>query len=408
MIPPAGGASATQTALLQAGSLGLAEEKRRFLDASMADGVGGRHSTGVRWWIIYLWHGLALSPVPRPGEVPFETMLAEEDLVEDWILWMAVHRPSGRQIGRKSLKKYESSFRAWHRRYARRDFGLGPKGSRVGDILKGYARLVDQPPPRERLGCTPADLAEGMSRQSISTMWRAAVSFGLVALARGCEFALDSGRREAFDPTQHMTVEDVSFFFGPDGVEHARVRMRKRKDLRLLRGKHAVVIIAGAPDGAHIDAVRALRSWIAVRRALGIADSRPLFCDEQGAGITVAQVRDMVKSLMEAVGRDPRLYGAHSLRIGGATAALAAGVSPQLIRLMGRWSSDIYEIYCRMSEEAALGVGAAICSAVVTDVEAGFHEEHLELTTNEVGFFLRERDTLGGEEGDDGSDEEEA
>ena len=75
---------------------------------------------------------------------------------------------------------------------------------------------------------------------------------------------------------------------------------------------------------------------------------------------------------------------------------------------MGRWSSDIYEIYCRMSEEAALGVGAAICSAVVTDVEAGFHEEHLELTTNEVGFFLRERDTLGGEEGDDGSDEEEA
>ena len=122
MIPPAGGASATQTALLQAGSLGLAEEKRRFLDASMADGVGGRHSTGVRWWIIYLWHGLALSPVPRRGEVPFETMLAEEDLVEDWILWMAVHRPSGRQIGRKSLKKYESSFRTWYRRNAQRDF----------------------------------------------------------------------------------------------------------------------------------------------------------------------------------------------------------------------------------------------------------------------------------------------
>ena len=60
-------------------------------------------------------------------------------------------------------------------------------------------------------------------------------------------------------------------------------------------------------------------------------------------------VRDAVRRVMAAAGRDPGMFGAHSLRIGGATAALAAGVSPQLIRLMGRWSSDIYEIYCRMS-----------------------------------------------------------
>ena len=372
----------------------------------MADGVGGRHSTGVRWWIIYLYHGLGLSPVPQRGEASPEQMMSEEDMVEDWIIWLAMHRPSGRQVGRKSLKKYESSFRAWHRRYARRDFGLGPRNSRVGDILKGYARLVDQPPPLERIGCTPADLAAGRDAVQASPMWRAALSFGLVALARGCEFALDAGRREAFDLTQHMTVEDVVFFFGADGVENARVRMRKRKDLRVLRGKQAVVILAGAPPGAHIDAVRDLRAWIAVRRALGIADSRPLFCDEHGEGITVAQVRDMVKAVMEAVGRDPRLYGAHSLRIGGATAALAAGVSPQLIRLMGRWSSDVYEIYCRMSEQAALGVGAAICSAVVSDVEAGFHEEHLELTTAEVDFFRRERDEFDGD-GAGGSEEDE-
>ena len=73
-----------------------------------------------------------------------------------------------------------------------------------------------------------------------------------------------------------------------------------------------------------------------------------------------------------------------SLRIGGATAALAAGVPPQLIRLMGRWSSDVYELYCRMSQEAALGVGRAIASAVVTAPEDGFREEQLELRTEEV------------------------
>ena len=86
---------------------------------------------------------------------------------------------------------------------------------------------------------------------------------------------------------------------------------------------------------------------------------------------------------MAAAGRDPARYGAHSLRIGGATAALAAGVSPQLIRMMGRWSSDIYEIYCRMSMEAALGVTAALCAADVTPAAEAFSTEALEMLPSE-------------------------
>ena len=88
--------------------------------------------------------------------------------------------------------------------------------------------------------------------------------------------------------------------------------------------------------------------------------------------------------MMASIGLDARRYGAHSLRIGGASAALAAGVPPATIRLMGRWSSDVYEIYCRMSLQAALRVGASICSAEVSTVEGGFHEEHLELLHGEV------------------------
>ena len=93
----------------------------------------------------------------------------------------------------------------------------------------------------------------------------------------------------------------------------------------------------------------------------------------------------MVRKVMEAAGRDPRVYGGHSLRIGGATAAHAAGVPPSLIRLMGRWSSDIYEIYCRLSIESALGVGQAIASAMVTTSSEAFHDEELEMLPSEVG-----------------------
>ena len=51
---------------------------------------------------------------------------------------------------------------------------------------------------------------------------------------------------------------------------------------------------------------------------------------------------------------------------------------------MGRWSSDIYEIYCRLSVEAALGVGAAIASATVTPLAQAFTDEHLEVLPHEM------------------------
>ena len=167
---------------------------------------------------------------------------------------------------------------------------------------------------------------------------------------------------------------------------HARVRMRKRKDLCVLRGKHAEVYLAGGAGG-FFDAAQELQSWLAARRRLGIDDSRPLFCHPDGSAFTVSQVRDMVKAVMQAAGRDPARFGAHSLRIGGATAALAAGVAPALIRLMGRWSSDIYEIYCRMSAQAASGVARAMCSQAVDSLESGFHEEKLEMLQAEVEAF---------------------
>ena len=197
-----------------------------------------------------------------------------------------------------------------------------------------------------------------------------------------------------------MVPSDVTFF-SADGARHARVRMRKRKDLRVLRGKQATVIVAGG--GRIFDAAHELSEWMSEREALGIPASAPLFCHASGAMITVDELRDVVKAAMEAAGRDPRRYGAHSLRIGGATAALAAGVPPQLIRLLGRWSSDVYQIYCRMSSQAAIAAGQQLASAEVDTVEGGFHEEHLEMLPAEVSAMRAAVDgeadeQMGGEE----------
>ena len=361
----------------------------------MVDGVGGQHGTGVRGWFIYTVHGRGLTPLPcKVAMRDFEVASFWEDVLEDYAIWYVTFKPHGSEVSGETMGKYISQVRAWYKRRTRMRLGLGAEGSRIADILKGYRRLVDQPPPLEREGCMPDDLRRGLDAvyprdgSDTSAAWRAALTYGFATLSRGCEFALDDSRKEEFESSQHLTPEDVTLAIS-GGYTNLSVLMRKRKDLRVLRGKQSRVVLAGG--GTVLDPVGDMIEWLRRRRALGLAEDGPLFCWTDGKSFTVNEVRCAVRACMQAAGRDPARFGAHSLRIGAATAALAAGVSPQLIRLMGRWSSDVYELYCRMSLQAAVGVGRVITSVGgVRPLESeAFHQEHFELLSSELDTFRR-------------------
>ena len=361
----------------------VAARKREFLDHATAS--RGRLTTGgARYWLTYAVHVLGVTPI-QPRGASDEVRHQYEEWLEDMAVWIVTFFPSGRFVSMDTVLKYVSEARGWYHREYTGTLGVGAGNSRLRSILIGGKRVVPQPPKRERHGCQPQALAAGSARRAlmlpaaVSAMWRAALSFGLAGLCRGCEFALTSG--EAHVATEHLTPLDV-VFFERDGERHARVRMRRRKDLKLLTGKHHDVFLAGG--GSILDPVAALEQWLAVRASLGLPADGPLFCWPDGSGITVDQVRDEVRATMHAAGLDPLLFGAHSLRIGGASAALAAGIQPSLIRLMGRWDSSIYEIYCRMSLQSALHVGQAVTSTAVDSLEQGFHEEHFELQPMEM------------------------
>lgn len=57
-------AGALAGALASSSAPAISELKRRYLGASVADGRGGEHSTGVRGWILYCVWGLGVSPMP--------------------------------------------------------------------------------------------------------------------------------------------------------------------------------------------------------------------------------------------------------------------------------------------------------------------------------------------------------
>jgi hypothetical protein len=162
-----------------------------------------------------------------------------------------------------------------------------------------------------------------------------------------------------------------------------RLRVLKKK---VMTGKTFLHSLPARRREAH----RRSKRGIALSRSNGSsgsgaqAEETPLFRHSNGEAFRREEVAQMVKYLMESIGLDPAKFGAHSLRIGGATAALAAGIQPTLIRVLGRWSSDIYEIYCRLSLEAAAGMGALIGSTPFEDVEQGLGlirmSRHLKMT----------------------------
>ena len=123
LLPAPPGAS--RQALLRVRDPYLTKEKLRFLCAANVDRTWGRKSTGVRGWLVYCVYGLDVSPIPDPFDTSAEHRRMVEERLEDFAVWYAVCRPSGKQASHKSIGKYFSTIRAWYRRFYRAELGQG-------------------------------------------------------------------------------------------------------------------------------------------------------------------------------------------------------------------------------------------------------------------------------------------
>ena len=128
--------------------------------------------------------------------------------------------------------------------------------------------------------------------------------------------------------------------------------------------------------GEFIDAVAEVTNFLKVDpvdfRSL---ETTPLFRDPYtNRPLTYDLVLTTIRSLMASVGQDASQFGTHSLRIGGATALFAAGANETVIRTMGRWSSDIHQLYVRACFEQCCDWTRKSGSTKVSDLAGTFDE----------------------------------
>lgn len=98
----------------------------------------------------------------------------------------------------------------------------------------------------------------------------------------------------------------------------------------------------------------------------------------QKASLTNLTMRKVMKWYHERAARVPdhEHVKAHSFRIAGATLLFRAGVTADEIKTMGRWASDVYQIYCRLSKERLLELSSKMGNVRATQFING-----------SVGFF---------------------
>ena len=95
-----------------------------------------------------------------------------------------------------------------------------------------------------------------------------------------------------------------------------------------------------------------------------------LFRTAPGKAMSTGRFRALLKRYAAALGFDPKQFGAHSARIGGATDLASTGAASELLlQAKGRWQSDIGKIYARMTRRAHLAASDLMHNARGRDLE---------------------------------------
>ena len=212
-------------------------------------------------------------------------------------------------------------------------------------VLKGIRRTKASP-PKVKLPVTPLALYR-LRRVLLSkptdpdkAMIWAACCVGFVGFLRTAEFTVPSSSK--FDPSVHLTVQDVAIdSYTSPSLLQIRVKMSKTDQFK----QGTSVFLAASHN--ELCPVAALLSYL-VSRPPG---EGPLFQFTDGSPLTRPRfVTEFRKALM-AAGVQAEAYTGHSFRIGAATTAAAKGVADNLIKALGRWTSEAYQIYIRLPRD---------------------------------------------------------
>lgn len=388
---------------------GLLADSRYYLQSKYKRSTDGNVQTVRRHWFRFCFTAARISPIRPQSGTSHDAATVEESI---WISFAAF---LAKRVTGKTVAGYISLLKRWHKAMA----GWDPISSAITDkvmlkqALAGIraelpskkrrrfahpTRLFRQwwAPLERRSGSEPAimdldcpDLsklswqhrieialtlrrrviATGMSLQDLKYI---ALSTAMTAGLLRVSEAIPKHGTEQPPPMQ----SDCAFKFDAEGLlTHVNLWI---KPLKKGKGVEKLPVKIKHSRG-HIRASFFLWLMTAIDPVKPeLASSTPLFRDYGWEGSSVL-VQDKFRAwyqqrISEGGCEFAHCYNTHSFRIAGATALLAARVPIEFIKAMGRWASDIAEIYTRPTEESLLELSRAMDVVDATGLEVADDE----------------------------------
>ena len=160
-----------------------------------------------------------------------------------------------------------------------------------------------------------------------------------------------------FAPSRDLSLGDLKFYPNIDAPTHVDIRIKAHKTDRCSAWQHKRLYVPDEPEARKLSAAWHLRELLLRHHQTDPAlftlpSSVPLLRLISG-NITYKYLQRRIKAMFADMGEDPTFVSTHSLRIGGATALLAAGASETAVKQAGRWlSSDMPQLYAHASNES--------------------------------------------------------
>ena len=211
----------------------------------------------------------------------------------------------------------------------------------------------DSPVTPQVLSAIRPVLQSSLSPQDFSVIW-AAFNLTFFAFVRCSEFTYNSVRkfRRLFD----LSTNCIAFHPTLACTQRMTVQLKSSKTNVYRRGQSLAI----TRTSSSLCAVSAMREYF----LLAQPQEGPLFYSQSGSFLTLGAVSHLLRDSSRAAGLRYQCLKGHSVRISGASVAADAGLPDSLIKVMGCWSSDCYQVYIRIPQSILESVAPRMATIV--------------------------------------------